>query len=55
MPYHEVSALENKNIKLLFEDAVSKIYKLITDKENEHEMDEKKLEIIGIKKFGALS
>jgi len=51
MQYFEVSALNNTKIKQLFEDAVSKIYTLITSKENE-ELDDKTLDKIGIKKLG---
>ena len=54
MHYFEVSALNNTNIKQLFEDAVSKIYTIITSKENE-EIDDKTLDKIGIKKFGDIS
>ena len=49
-----MSALNNTNIKQLFEDAVSKIYTIITSKENE-EIDDKTLDKIGIKKFGDIS
>ena len=54
MQYFEVSALNNTNINELFENAVSKIYSVITSKENE-EMDDKALDKIGIKKFGDIS
>ena len=50
MQYFEVSALKNTNIKQLFDDAVSKMYIVITSKENE-ELDDKTLDQIGIKKF----
>ena len=54
MQYIEVSALNNTNITNLFEGAVSKMYTLITSKENE-QLDDKTLDKIGIKKFGVIS
>ena len=54
MEYFEVSALNNTNIKQLFENAISKIYTIITSKENE-EIDDRTLDKIGIKKFGDIS
>jgi hypothetical protein len=54
MQYIEVSALNNTNITKLFEGAVSKMYTLITSKENE-QLDDKTLDKIGIKKFGVIS
>ena len=50
MQYFEVSALNNTNIKQLFDHAVSKMYTVITSKENE-ELDDKTLDQIGIKKL----
>ena len=50
MKYFEVSALNNTNIKQLFDHAVSKMYTVITNKENE-ELDDKTLDQIGIKRF----
>jgi hypothetical protein len=43
MQYFEVSALNNTNIKQLFDDAVSKMYTVITSKEIE-ELDDKTLD-----------